>query len=287
VVFYTGNPGNKGDVTLPTLFGLRPASLIFLALACFCAAFIDAISGGGGLITLPAWLASGLPPHIALGTNKIGAFFSATSSFAKFAQSGLVNWRLAGKTVLCSFIGAALGVFTVVRFVQADWLYPIAIVMLLGVLCYTLYNKNMGTKNEFRGLTRKNTLHWGLMAFVMGFYDGFFGPGTGSFLIFGLVKILGYDFPNASGNAKVYNLASNVASVIMFSIFGKAHYLLAVSIGLVMMVGGFLGARFAVKGGSRLIKPVFLTVTGIVLTKMILESVFHLNVTELLAGLFR
>ncbi|MDR1835636.1 MAG: TSUP family transporter [Fusobacteriaceae bacterium] len=261
-------------------------SFVFLAIACFCAAFIDAISGGGGLITVPAYLASGLPPHIALGTNKVAVFFSATSSFTKFAQSGKVNWVLAKRTALFSLAGAALGVVTVVKFIASRYLYPIAIVMLLAVLIYTLYNKNMGTTNAFRGLTDQNVFRWSLMAFALGFYDGFFGPGTGSFLIFALIKIFHYDFTNASGNAKVYNLMSNIGSVIFFAIFGKANYILAVSIGLIMMVGGFLGAKFAVRGGAKFIKPVFLSITTIVLTKMILESVFHMDVAGALAKLF-
>jgi uncharacterized membrane protein YfcA len=255
-------------------------------MACFSAAFIDAISGGGGLITLPAYLASGLPPHIALGTNKIAACFSASSSFAKFAMSGKINWDLVKKSFIFSFVGAILGVITVVKFIETKYLYPIAIIMLFGVLIYTIYNKNIGYKNEFSGLTSKNIKYAIFMAFTLGFYDGFFGPGTGSFLIFSLIKIFKFDFTNASGNAKVYNLASNIGSIIMFTIFGKANYMLAILMGLIMMVGGFLGAKVAVKKGSQFIKPVFLTITVIVLTKMILEAVFHVDVVGKIVGLF-
>ena len=190
-------------------------------------------------------------------------------------------------TMLFSFIGAVLGVITVVKFVESKYLYPIAIVLLLGVLFYTVCNKGMGTSNEFSGLGNNEVILWSVMAFVLGFYDGFFGPGTGSFLIFALIKIFKFDFTNASGNAKIYNLMSNIASVILFSAFGKTNYFLSLSIGMIMMIGGFLGAKFAVKGGTKFIKPVFLTVTSIVLSKMILESVFHVDVVRKIVSFFQ
>lgn len=253
------------------------SSFIFLGIACFFAAFIDAIAGGGGLISLPAFLASGLPAHVALGTNKVAACCSTIASSAKFAQSGKVNWALMKKLAGFSFIGAVLGVKTVVM-IDSKYLYPIAIVLLLMVLAYTLHNKNLGEENRFEGLTGEN-VKWGiLMAFALGFYDGFFGPGTGSFLIFALIRIFKIDFTNASGNAKILNLSSNVASVIMFVSMGKANFLYAFSMAAIMVVGAVIGAKMAVTKGTKFIKPMFLIVTTIVLSKMIAESIFHIDV---------
>ena len=159
--------------------GASFSSFIFLGLACFFAAFIDAIAGGGGLISLPAFLASGLPAHVALGTNKIAACCSTIASSAKFAQSGKINWAMMKKLAGFSFVGAVLGVKTVVM-IDSKYLYPIAIVLLLLVLVYTLHNKNLGEENQFKELTSQNIKYGIIMALVMGFYDGFFGPGTGS-----------------------------------------------------------------------------------------------------------
>ena len=252
---------------------------IFLLVACFIASFIDAVSGGGGLISLPAYLASGLPPHIALGTNKVSACIATVASSVKFATSGKIYWEVIKKLVPFSFIGAVLGVKTILL-VDAKYLYPLTIILLLVVLFYTLMNKKMGADNHFNGLNSKNIRYGRIMAFGMGFYDGFFGPGTGSFLIFMLIKIFKIDFTHASGNTKILNLTSNIASVIMFVYFGKVNYLYSVPVGIIMMLGALLGARTAVKKGHKFIKPMFLGVTTVVLVKMVTEAVFHINVSE-------
>ena len=257
--------------------GMDLSGFIFLGIACFFAAFIDAIAGGGGLISLPAFLASGLPAHVALGTNKVAACCSTIASSAKFAQSGKINWQLMKKLAAFSFIGAVLGVKTVVM-IYSKYLYPIAIVLLVMVLIYTLRNKNLGEENRFEGLTGQN-VKWGIiMAFALGFYDGFFGPGTGSFLIFAMIRIFKIDFTNASGNAKILNLSSNVASVIMFVSMGKVAYVYSSSMAAIMVVGAIIGAKMAVTRGTKFIKPMFLIVTTVVLSKMIAESIFGIDV---------
>ena len=180
-----------------------------------------------------------------------------------------------------SFVGAVLGVKTVVM-IDSKYLYPIAIVLLLLVLIYTLHNKNLGEENQFKELTSQNIKYGIIMALVMGFYDGFFGPGTGSFLIFALIRIFKLDFTNASGNAKILNLSSNIASVIVFSYMGKVNLLYAFSMAAIMIVGATIGAKMAVTKGSKFIKPMFLIITTIVLTKMIAESIFHLDISGLI-----
>lgn len=252
---------------------------IFLAIACFIASFIDAVSGGGGLISLPAYLASGLPAHVALGTNKVSACIATCASSAKFAKSGKVYWKLLKKLIPFSFIGAILGVRTILL-VDSKYLYPLTIALLLIVLGYTLFNKKMGIHNHFVGLNSKDVRYGKIMALCLGFYDGFFGPGTGSFLIFLLIKIFKFDFTFASGNTKILNLTSNIASVIIYIYFGKVDYLYALPIGCIMVCGALLGAHMAVKKGHKFIKPMFLTVTSIVLAKMVAESIFHINVSQ-------
>lgn len=256
-------------------------SFLFLGIACFFASFIDAIAGGGGLITVPAYLASGLPPHIALGTNKVSSSIGTVASSLKFATSGKINIMMLKKLLPFSFIGAIIGVKTVVL-IDSKYLYPIAIILLLIVLVYTLLNKKIGEENNFIGLTDNNVRNGRIMAFTIGFYDGFFGPGTGSFLIFALIKIFKLDFTNASGNAKFLNLTSNLASVTLFIYLGKVNFFYSIPIGIIMIFGAILGAKLAVSKGTTFIKPMFLVVTTIVLIKMILESIFGINVGGLI-----
>lgn len=256
-------------------------TFLFLGIACFFASFIDAIAGGGGLITVPAYLASGLPPHMALGTNKVSSSIGTIASSLKFATSGKINKEMLKKLIPFSFVGAIIGVKTVVL-IDSKYLYPIAIILLLIVLIYTLLNKKIGEENNFVGLTDNNIRNGRIMALTIGFYDGFFGPGTGSFIIFALIKIFKLDFTNASGNAKFLNLTSNLASVALFVYLGKVNFFYSIPIGIIMIFGATLGAKMAVTKGTSFIKPMFLIVTTIVLIKMILESIFAINVGGLL-----
>lgn len=264
---------------------MSSGSFLFLLAVCFLAAFIDAISGGGGLISLPAYLASGIPAHVALGTNKVSACISTFASAAKFAKSGKVNWDLMKKIAIFSFIGASLGVKTVLL-LDSKYLYPITIVLLVVVLIYTLMNKKMGEVDEFLGLNEKNIFYGRVMAFAIGFYDGFFGPGTGSFLIFLLISIFKLDFTSASGNAKVLNVSSNIASVALFIYFQKVNYFYAIPVGIVMVFGAILGSRMAVLKGAKFIKPIFLTMTSLVLFKMVAEAIFHVNIGNIIQDFF-
>lgn len=252
---------------------INMVTFVFLGIGCFVAAFIDAIAGGGGLISLPAYLAAGIPMHVALGTNKVSAFLGTAASGIKFAKMGKVNWTLIKKIVLFSFIGAFLGVKTVER-INPKYLQPIIIILLFIVLIYTLLNKRIGEVNEFEKLTPKIVLQSSILALVMGFYDGFFGPGVGSFLIFGLIRICKLDFTNASGNAKILNLASNVMSATLFICSGNVNYFYALSMAFVMIIGGITGSKVAVTKGVKFIKPMFLTITLTILIKLILEYIF-------------
>lgn len=263
------------------------SSLIFLCIACFFAAFVDAIAGGGGLISLPAYLASGLSPHMALGTNKLSSSFGATASAIKFAMAGKVNWTLLRKTLLFSFIGSVAGTLCVQLWIKPHYVVPIAIIFLTFVLFYTLLNKKIGETNEFTGLTSNNLRLGIIMAFAIGFYDGFFGPGTGAFLIFALIKIFKFDFVNASGNSKFYNWASNIASLITVIVLRRVNYTYAIIVGIVMIFGSMLGAKFAVTKGDKFIKPIFVTITTLVLVKMSLETFMNINVNEVIANIFR
>lgn len=250
---------------LPESFELM--SFVFLSGAVFVAAFIDSIAGGGGLISLPAFIASGIPTEIALGTNKLAASMSTVESSMRFAKSGKVNWEMVKKLAPFSMIGAMMGVRAVLL-IDKKYLTPIIFCCLVLVLAYTLINKKMGNEDDFLGLDSSNLTKGKIMALSLGFYDGFLGPGTGSFLIFLLIRIFKLDFIKASGNAKLLNLSSNLMSMVLFIYYGKVSYFYALSAAVFMVMGAKLGSKMAISKGSKFIKPVFLVVTAVVTIKM-------------------
>lgn len=247
---------------------------LILAAFCFLAAVIDAISGGGGLISLPAYFAVGFPPHVALGTNKVSSTLSTIASSFKFWKSKKVNVEIVSKLFIFSFVGAILGVLTTIS-IKAKYFKPISFVTLVLVFLYSLKNKNMGEVSYYKGTTPKTMRIGKIMAFVLGFYDGFLGPGTGSFLIFCLIKIFKLDFSFASGNTKILNLSSNFASLIMFTILRKANFLYGLPIAVIMSFGAILGAKLAILKGNKFIKPLFLIVTSALILKMSFEMFFE------------
>jgi uncharacterized protein len=243
-------------------------TIILLCVAGFAAAFVDSIAGGGGLISLPALLLAGVPPHLSLGTNKFASTCASFTSSIKYAKSGNVNFKLAKYLVPCTLIGAIAGVSAVLKMSQ-DFLYPFVLVLVLSVGVYSLFSKSIGKEDNFTGLTRKNVTLGCILAFVLGFYDGFFGPGTGSFLIFGLIKIFHFDFLKAGGNARILNFTSNIASLVVFAISGKIMYLYGIPCAIAMIFGARLGTIFALNHGTKLIKPIFVTMSLCVAIKML------------------
>lgn len=247
--------------------------LLLLCPAGFLAAFVDSIAGGGGLISLPAYLLAGVPPHLALGTNKFSSTAAACTSSLKFAKSGKVNFKMLKYTAPLTFIGAALGVISVLN-VNQDFLYTLVLILILFVGLYSFFSKSIGLEDNFKGLNRKNIFLGAILALFLGFYDGFFGPGTGSFLIFGLITIFGFDFVNASGNAKVLNLVSNITSLVLFGFHGQINYTLGIPVALFMILGARMGTIMALKRGSKLIKPIFIVMSLAVACKMLYQMFF-------------
>lgn len=241
--------------------------LLFLVIAGFIAAFIDSVVGGGGLIAVPALLMTGLPPSMVLGTNKLGGTLSALTSTVSFLFSGKINLKMVLALFPLSFIGSALGTYTV-HLLPSTFMRPLVVGLLIVVLIYTLLKKNWNGSAQPVQLTFMRQLAAALCALVIGFYDGFFGPGTGSFLIF-LFLLLGYDFVGATANAKVLNLASNIASLASFFVFGSVHLGYGLPMGLAMIAGALVGTRFAIRKGSEYVKPLFLVVTILLIGKQL------------------
>lgn len=191
--------------------------ITFLLLTGFLAAFIDSTVGGGGLISLPALLFVGLPPVLALGTNKLaGTLSSLTSSFS-FWVSRKMTVRLVLMLAPLSFLGSIVGA-DVARHLSPSFLKPMVIVLLIAITGYTIINKRVGAKSTANSMTGRRMVM--AIALVVGFYDGFFGPGTGSFLIMAFA-LMGFDFVQAAGNAKALNFASNIGALLTFTLLNS------------------------------------------------------------------
>ncbi len=231
---------------------------------------VDSIAGGGGLITVPAYLFAGFSPHLALGTNKLSATFGSLSSSISFFKSGKIYFPLIKYVIPCTVIGSILGVKAVLL-MDKQFLTPLVSVMILVVGIYTYFKKDLGMVHSFSFSGRNQIVMGMFFGFIMGFYDGFFGPGTGSFLLFIFIKFFGMDFINASGNTRMLNFTSNITSLIVFLISGSIDYFYGIIVGLFCMAGAIVGTRVAVKKGSSFIRPMFLIMSLAVFVRMIAD----------------
>lgn len=242
--------------------------IIFLCIAGFFAALVDSIAGGGGIISVPAFLFAGVPPQFALGTNKFSSTCASFTSSLQFFKHGKVNSKLIKYLFGFTLIGATIGVSTVLA-IDTKFLNIIVLVLLISVSIYSLFSKNIGETNNLKEVNKKRILLGILLALVLGFYDGFFGPGTGTFLIFGLIGIYGFDFVTAAGNAKVLNFVSNITSLVLFAFGGRINYYLGIPVAISMILGAKVGTRLAIRNGAKLIKPLFVTMSLAVALKML------------------
>lgn len=231
-----------------------------LAAAVFGGGLLDAVAGGGGLLTVPAFLAAGLPPVAALGTNKIVAVTGSFTSTLRFARAGLVS-RSTLVLALLAVLGSSLGAASAMA-VPDRVLKPVLIVLLLGALAAVLWQQRRGF-TPGRVPTRPTAALW-LGTAALGFYDGFFGPGTGTFFLALLAACAGMALEDAAGNAKLLNLGSNLGAVLVFAWRGSPWPLLAASLIPVMMAGSWVGASLAVRRGRGTIKA-FLTASVLAL----------------------
>jgi len=247
-----------------------PPTLLLLMLAALLAGFIDAVVGGGGLITVPALLLglpAGTPLPTLLGTNKVVAVTGASMAAGKFLRAGTLAWREVVGPVLASALGASGGVWLTYR-VHGDFLRPVMLGLLVVMLAFTLLKPDLGHLHAPRyGLRHQRGLA-AAIALGLGFYDGFFGPGVGSLLIFLFVAVLGFDFLRASALAKSVNWASNLTAMGLFVWQGSWIPSIALGMAVANGVGGYLGARVALSRGSRWVRRVFIGVVGTLILRL-------------------
>jgi uncharacterized membrane protein YfcA len=245
---------------------ISPTVLAWLALAALVAGTVDAIAGGGGLITVPALLAAGLPPHLALGTNKGQSVWGAAASTIRFWRAGSLNRERARTTFPLALLGSFVGAALVLRISPAA-LRPIVLVLLVVVAGVLTFRKTPHVRTE-PVPARTATIRAALLALVLGTYDGFFGPGTGTFLILGFVLLLGETMTRASGDAKVVNFASNLAAVMTFASRGVIVWKIALVMAIGQATGGWIGAHLAVKRGDAMVRRVVLGVVAGLVVKL-------------------
>jgi len=235
---------------------------IFLLLAStgFLGGFIDSIAGGGGLITLPVLLSIGIPPHIALGTNKLAATFGSFNTSRIFIQRKILNPRLWKACILAAAIGALIGV-VINYFLPAHFLRQFLPVLIIAAAVYVGIFKPDKNRdfNQFKNFKPPRTSSF-LLGNLLGFYDGCFGPGTGSFWTCFVMAKYKMDLLSASGVARVMNFISNFVALLTFIILNNINYTIGIIMGLGLLAGSYVGAHSAIRFGAKFIRPVFLTV---------------------------
>ena len=236
---------------------IEPWLLIVMALVAVLTGFLDAVAGGGGLVMMPALLFAGLPPQLALGTNKSQSIAGTTMAFVNYARAGLVDWRKEKWLGLLALVCAGTGSLLVQQ-ISTRALELIVPLLLMGVALYVLLSPRMDDTQAHQVLTRKG---YAPVAGAIGFYDGFFGPGTGSFFAATQVGLRGEGLTRATAHAKLFNMMTNVASVIVFAAGGKIVWTLGLACAAGAVTGSWLGSRFAVKLGARLIRPLLVAVS--------------------------
>ncbi len=242
--------------------------LTFLCAFAFLAGFIDAVAGGGGLVQVPALfvLMPTVPAATLLGTNKFSSIWGTMLATYQYSRQMPMEWRATLPTCAAAIVFGYVGAQTV-AVVPPDFLRPLILVMLIAVLAYTLWRKDLGALHAPR-LTHPQQFWVGLATgTVLGFYDGFFGPGTGSFLIIAFVGLFGFSFLAASASAKAVNVITNGASIAYFATHGHVLYAVAVPMALSNLAGSFIGTRLALKLGSRFVRVVFLVVVSALLAR--------------------
>lgn len=241
----------------------------FLFLTGLISGLVDAIAGGGGLISLPILMSIGMPPHIALGTNKLQTTIGTSVATYSFYTKKLFSLRTVYKGLLYGLVGASLGAITT-QIISSDILNTIIPFLLLFILGYTLLSPAMGQSQTPAKITEP--LCFAVFGFLLGFYDGFFGPGTGSLWVFVLTFFLGYNFINATAYAKVFNLKSNIFATVLFITGGAINYHIAFCMALGQIIGGRIGAKLAIWRGASLIRPVFLTMVSATILSLVYKN---------------
>lgn len=243
----------------------------FLGFAGFFAGFVDSIAGGGGLIALPALISAGFPPHLALGTNKLQSTCGTLTATLNYNRKKLVTFRETIQGIVFTAIGAGVGTITI-QFLAADFLTKVIPIMLLAVFIYLLFSRELGMK-ERRAMLSSNRFYI-IFGLVLGFYDGFFGPGTGSFWMLVFIMFLGVNLTKATAHTKVMNLTSNFMALLFFMLGNNVVYTAGIIMGIGQTIGAYAGSNLVVLKGVRFVRVFLLLVIGLTVIKLMVSVYF-------------
>ena len=250
-------------------FGYPIWVVVLVCIGVFCASFMDAIGGGGGIISLPTYLLAGLPMHFALGTNKLSSCIGTVASTVRYVKNGYVNWFLGIPSIVLALVGAHLG--TKLHLAMDEKYLKVVLIAVLPVIAVILLRKK-DLPEEWQPLNRwlRSAIIWGA-SLIFGAYDGFYGPGTGTFLLLTFCYLGKIDVRTASGNVKLVNLSSNIGALFTSLAAGKVIIQLGLTAAVFSIAGQYLGAGLALKNGSKIVRPVILLVILLLAGKVLLE----------------
>jgi uncharacterized protein len=248
---------------------LSPVLFPILFITGVAAGVLGAIAGGGGLIAIPVLLGLGVPPQYALGTNKLQATFGTASAMFHFVRAGAINLRESLWGLVCTAVGAVLGAYTVQQ-IDPGFLKKFIPFLLLLILCYTIFSPKLGAE-EVRPRLTKGTFYT-TFGLLLGFYDGFIGPGTGSFWVVALMLGLGFDMRKGTAYTKLFNFVSNIVSLLVFSAGGHVLLWAGLVMGAGQVVGARMGANLVITKGTRFIRPIFITCMLAVTVKLFYDT---------------
>ncbi|MCB0698300.1 MAG: TSUP family transporter [Chitinophagales bacterium] len=245
-------------------------SLAILCLFAFTAGFVDAVSGGGGLIQLPALFI--LQPQLTLvqtlATNKMSSFAGTSVAAVRYIKKVDINWRHLTPAIIASLV-ASFGGALLVSYIHKEQFMPFIITALVLVLLYTVFKKELGLRHDVKQHSKnRSVIYAAIVGGVLGLYEGLIGPGTGSFLIFAFITLFGYDFLHASANAKVINITANIGALLFFVYHGFVVWSIAIPIAIANMTGNYAGSHMAIKKGSKFIRLFFIAISLALIVKL-------------------
>ncbi len=243
--------------------------VLLIGLGVFCASFMDAIGGGGGIISVPVYLLAGLPTHYALGTNKLSSCLGTVASTVRYIKNGFADWSLALPSIAFSLVGSHLG--TRLQLLADERYLKYMLLLVLPVVAFVLLRqKRFPEERGEMAFAKRSAIVW-TAALVIGTYDGFYGPGTGTFLLLIFCNLAKMDLRSASGNVKLVNLASNIGALITSAMAGKVLFPIGLIAAVFSMAGHYLGAGVTIKNGAKIVKPVIFLVLGLLAVKVLTE----------------
>ena len=254
------------------LSDISTLTLVFILVAAFSAGFVDAIAGGGGLIQLPALLISFPDREVAevAGTNKLGSIFGTSAAALNYRRNIKTDPKLLLAMVLPAFIGSGSGSLLATQ-ISTEQLKVAIVVMLVAVFVYTLARPDLGKVEVLKGAAKRQRTVGAVAGLTIGFYDGFIGPGTGTLLMIVLVAALGFAFVGASAIAKVVNVATNFASILVFGITGSIMWVVGLAVGICNLAGGIIGSHVAIRRGSDFVRKFYLVVTFALIVRVLFD----------------